>query len=155
MHVNRFLSFYKFTLYMKIFHQCGFSSLIFFCFFFLVHSLSWEASIIYKTFGVWNIGVHKATSGLRGRRQFLHFSLFSIKFFWNLHTICEIELRSNFCYEVLFFFMIIAFFSKKKYFSHSAKKNRSRWVFIVQVWLIYQNVAKTTRRRSSSLFFWS
>ena len=50
--------------------------------------------------------------------------------------------------------MIIAFFSEKKApSSHSTRNNRSRWVFIVQIWFTYQNVAKTIRKRSSALFF--
>ena len=32
-----------------------------------------------------------------GRRQFCIFFLFFIQSFWNLHTICEIEIRSIFC----------------------------------------------------------
>ena len=96
---------------------------------------------------------------LRGPSSNFDFFLFFAQSFWNFHTICEIDLRSIFCYKFCFFnsiFMIIAFFRKKKTpFIHSIKKNRSLWVFIVQIWFTYQNEAKTIRKASLALFFFN
>ena len=92
-------------------------------------------------------------SYLRGPLEILNF--FFIQSFWNFHTICEIELRSDFFYNFHFFKVIFAFFfqKKKSHFSHSTQKNRSRWVFIVQIWFTNQNEAKSIRKRISALFF--
>ena len=81
--------------------------------------------------------------------------LFINQSFWNWHTICEIELRINFCYKFYLFFSCSShFFRKKKTpFSHSTKNNRSLWVFILQIWFTYHNEAETIRKRSSALFF--
>ena len=97
------------------------------------------------------------TGRSRGPSPNLQF-IFFIKFFLKFHTICEIEIRIDFCYKFyLFIFLLIIafFFSKKKTpFYPSTKKNRSRWVFLVQVWFTYQNEAEVIRKRNSALLFW-
>ena len=71
----------------------------------------------------------------------------------NSNQICEIEIRSNFCYN--FFYDYRIFFGKKTPFSYSTKKNKSRLVYTVQIRFTNQNDAKTTNKRSSALFFWN
>ena len=51
---------------------------------------------------------HEETPHLRRPSQVFHFFfVFSIQFFRNLHTICEIELRSNFCNKFFYDFRIL------------------------------------------------
>ena len=65
-----------------------------------------------------SISVYKGV--LRGPSpNFAIFSLFLIRLFWNLHTMCEFELKKHFLLKKIFFYycfhIFSHFFSKKKH----------------------------------------
>ena len=98
----------------------------------------------------------KALNSLKGRGQFCIFFYFSSNFSEICTQYVKSELRINFWHKFYLFFyeFCIFFFLKKKLPSHSTKKNRSRWVFILHIWFTYQNEAKSIRKMSSALFFY-
>ena len=86
--------------------------------------------------------------------NFCTFFLFLILSFWNLHTICESELRRSFSYKFNFFIFVFHDFRiKKTPFSHPTKKARIWWNFIVHIWFTYENEAKAYGRESQLCFF--
>ena len=75
-------------------------------------------------------------------------------FFRKFAHIKWIELGNNFRHEFTYLFSFSWFrFFLKSTFSHSTKKTRSRWVFIVQIWFTYRNEALSIRKRNWALFF--
>ena len=107
--------------------------------------------------------VHRITMvprNLGGRWKFLGFSLLFIPSFWNLYIICRIGFRNDFWYEKNIFFSIFedfgSFLKKIQFFnvfSHSNKKNRSQWVFMLHRLFTYQNLAKSIMKRLPGLDF--
>ena len=95
------------------------------------------------------------TGRSRGPSPNLQF-IFFIKFFLKFHTICEIEIRIDFCYKFylfIFFFMIIAFFLKKHIFPTLLKRIKVGEFSQYRSDSRIKMKLKTIWRKRSGLFF--
>ena len=54
---------------------------------------------------------------------------------------------------ILFISVFISYFLQLSTLSHSTRKSRSWWVFIVQIWFTYQDEAESIRKTCSAPFF--